>query len=163
MRNQNYQEELPTGIKYLRAICGLLIFLGIFYLFLFFIYFFGFAASLRNLSIFSIIDTNLKKDLILVITTTIVAYLIYKGLGEKKYWGWLIAIIGFGIIFINNLISINLTFLPMNILYLWYLYIRRDFFKTKRIVKDKKFLKEEKIFKYLFWIFIILNLITSFL
>ena len=158
MKNQNITyKDFPTGIKYLiwlTAGFALIEILKLSLLILIFI-----IGLLESLDL-SIIYTDIKKPLILIIYT-IFAYLMYKGLKERKYWGWIINMVFSLFIFVFNIIGKNFFFIPLAGLYIWYLYIRQNFFKTGKLIKDKKFFKEEKIFKYLFWIFLALYLILG--
>ena len=148
-------KDFPTGVKYLIWLAAGLALIEILELSLFII---GLLGSLDNLSI---IYTNIKPLLILIFYTAF-ACLMYYGLKERKYWGWIINIAFSLFTLVHDIIIKKFFFIPLAALYTWYLYNRYDFFKTGKLIKDEKFFKEEKIFKYLFWIFLVLYFVLSF-
>jgi len=144
---------LPTGVKYIKIVSAFLTLYGIIILLMF-------LSVLFN-SNGLVIEWELKQifSLLLNIGILVIGYLIYIGFGEIKYWAWKLAFTYYIIISIINIATFNFIFLPIPMLFIWYLYRRKEFFQTGKIIKNESCLKQEKIFKYLFWI-IFVSVIT---
>jgi len=116
---------LPTGVKYIKIVSAFLTLYGIIILLMF-------LSVLFN-SNGLVIEWELKQifSLLLNIGILVIGYLIYIGFGEIKYWAWKLAFTYYIIISIINIATFNFIFLPIPMLFIWYLYRRKEFFATK--------------------------------
>ena len=86
------QIELPSGIKYIRIMILIqaIIFALTFLLFIFLI-----RATIVSSAIVSIASLIFVIPLVLILLT--ILFLIFRGLGNRKYWAWILSIIIFSI------------------------------------------------------------------
>ena len=164
----NKKLNLPIGIRYIQVIT--LVQIGLYFALIYPLL----SDAFSNINIFMLLI------IVFLLFPVILLIMIIVGLNKIKYWAWVLAIVNFGIFAIYNITKFNpkifityitnisfllqsgLIWFLIRLLSLWYLYKRKDLYKIGRLPNEEKLLKEEMVFKYLFWVFAVIIILWVF-